>query len=110
MDDIDRTIHEPARLRVLTLLSGVDAMDFTFLSNALRLTRGNLSSHMDKLEKAGYVTVEKGFQGKVPRTTYAITNIGRENLTGYWKSIEEIRSLTPQPEENEQTSPIQRCP
>lgn len=94
MDDIDRIIHEPARLRVLTLLSGVDAMDFTFILNALGLTRGNLSSHMDKLEKAGYITVEKGFNGKVPQTTYAITENGISNLADYWRSIEEIRSLT----------------
>ena len=66
MDDLDRTIHEPARLRILTLLSGVDEADFNFLLNTVGLTKGNLSSHMDKLEKAGYVTIVKTFNGRIP--------------------------------------------
>lgn len=65
MADVDRVIHEPARLRILTILSGVDVADFNFLLMALGLTKGNLSSHMDKLEKSGYVDI-KGFNGRIP--------------------------------------------
>ena len=57
MTDIDRIIHEPVRLRILSILTGVDLADFNFFLSTLGLSRGNLSSHMDKLERAGYVEV-----------------------------------------------------
>ena len=57
MTELDRTIHEPARLRIVTILSGVDVADFNFLLETLGLTKGNLSSHIDRLERAGYVDV-----------------------------------------------------
>jgi DNA-binding transcriptional ArsR family regulator len=63
MADVDRVIHEPARLRILTILTGVDVADFNFLLMALGLTKGNLSSHMDKLEKAGYVDIKRASTG-----------------------------------------------
>ena len=94
MTDIDRVIHEPVRLRILSILTGVDVADFTFLVSTLGLSRGNLSSHMDKLERAGYVDVLKGFNGKIPRTNYRITDGGREALSDYWTALEEIRHLS----------------
>ena len=57
MTDLDRVIHEPARLRILMILAGLDLADFNFLLSTLGLTNGNLSSHMDRLERAGYVKV-----------------------------------------------------
>ena len=84
MTDIDRVIHEPVRLRILSILTGVDMVDFTFLVSTLGLSRGNLSSHMDKLERAGYVEIQKGFNGKIPRTEYHITDNGRKALSDYW--------------------------
>jgi len=93
MNDLDRLIHEPARLRILTILSGLDLADFNFLLNTLGLTKGNLSSHMDKLEKAGYVDITKTFNGKVPHTEFAITGAGREALVQYWRDIDQIRAL-----------------
>lgn len=93
MTDIDRVIHEPVRLRILSILTGVDVVDFTFLVSTLGLSRGNLSSHMDKLERAGYVEIQKGFNGKVPRTEYRLTDTGRTALTGYWAALDQIRSL-----------------
>ena len=93
MSDLDRLIHEPARLRILTILSGVDVTDFNFLHNTLGLTKGNLSSHMDKLEKAGYVSVNKEFNGRIPHTEFCITEDGRAALEQYWKDIDAIRSL-----------------
>jgi DNA-binding PadR family transcriptional regulator len=93
MMDLDKTIHEPARLRLLTLLSGLDVADFNFLLNTLGLTKGNLSSHMDRLERAGYVTVDKGFSGRLPHTEFRLTPCGREALDNYWQSIDAIRAM-----------------
>ncbi|HOK08109.1 MAG TPA: transcriptional regulator [Candidatus Hydrogenedens sp.] len=100
MSELDRIIHEPARLRILTILAGVEASDFNFLLNTLGLTKGNLSSHMDKLEKAGYVKVEKSFNGRIPHTEFQITEKGRDALENYWKELDRIRNLNP-PVENE---------
>ena len=97
MKDIDRTIHEPARLRILTILSGLDLSDFTFLLETLGLTKGNLSSHMDRLEKAGFVEVIKSFRGRMPHTEFRITKDGREALAGYWESLDAIRGLRDTP-------------
>ena len=93
MNDLDRTIHEPARLRILTILSGVDVADFNFLLETLGLTKGNLSSHMDRLEKAGYVEVNKSFQGKLPHTEFRLTAAGREALAAYWAGLDAIRGM-----------------
>lgn len=93
MDELDRTIHEPARLRILTLLSGVDEADFNFLLNTVGLTKGNLSSHMDKLEKAGYVSIVKSFNGRIPHTDFRITEEGRKALEQYWARLDAIRSM-----------------
>ena len=91
MTDIDRVIHEPVRLRILAILTGVDLADFKFLVTTLGLSKGNLSSHMDKLEQAGYVEVRKGFNGKVPHTDYSITEPGRKALAAYWNTLDRIR-------------------
>lgn len=96
MSELDRVIHEPARLRILSILSGLDVGDFSFLLTTLGLTKGNLSSHMDKLEKAGYVDVKKSFNGKVPHTEFRITQGGRDALEQYWKDIDEIRKMLPE--------------
>lgn len=89
----DKLIHEPARLRILSILTGVDAADFNFLQSTLGLTKGNLSSHMDRLEKADYVTVHKTFNGRVPHTEYVVTETGRQALDQYWRDMDAIRSL-----------------
>ncbi len=93
MDDLDRTIHEPARLRILTVLSGVDEADFNFLLNTLGLTKGNLSSHMDRLEKAGFVNVVKSFNGRIPHTDFSITEEGTRALKKYWEELDAIRAM-----------------
>ncbi len=97
MNDLDRTIHEPARLRILTILSGVDVADFSFLLNTLGLTKGNLSSHMDKLEKSGFVEVLKTFNERIPHTEFRLTADGRGALNSYWSSLDEIRALQERP-------------
>ena len=92
MADFDRVVHEPARLRILSILTGVDLADFKFLLSTLGLSRGNLSSHMDKLERAGYIEVRKGFNGKIPHTDYRITDGGRKALSDYWAALDQIRT------------------
>jgi len=81
--DINRTIHAPARLMILAFLSVVESADFTFLMNQTGLTRGNLSSHLQKLEEAGYINIEKEFVDRVPRTLIRLTENGRSAIQSY---------------------------
>jgi DNA-binding MarR family transcriptional regulator len=83
LGEVDRLVHEPARLMILMVLYSVEAADFTFLTNLTLLTDGNLSSHLSKLEGAGYVEIEKGYAGKKPRTTLRLTSAGREAVDAY---------------------------
>lgn len=85
--DVDRLIHEPARLILMANLYVVDEADFVFLARRTGLTAGNISSHMARLEAAGYVTVEKGFVGKRPRTVYRLTDSGRKALEHYRRQV-----------------------
>ena len=103
MAELDRVIHEPARLRILTLLSGLDAADFNFLLTTAGLTKGNLSSHIDKLEKAGYVAVVKSFNGRMPHTDYSLTPDGVKALAQYWNELDSIRMLRDKPESDTET-------
>ena len=88
--DIDRLIHEPARLAILAALYVVESADFIFLMRQTGLTWGNLSSHMSKLEEAGYIEVEKEFKGKKPHTTISLTNQGRTAFREYKKSFQQV--------------------
>lgn len=94
MTELDPHIHQPTRLRIMMLLSGVEHADFNFLRSTMGLTKGNLSSHMSRLEEAGYVIVTKKFDGKMPNTSYRLTRQGRTRLRAYWKAIDEIRNST----------------
>lgn len=80
---IDRLIHEPARLIIITVLYAVAEADFLYLQNECGLTQGNLSSHLTKLEEANYVTVEKKFKGKYPLTVCSLTSKGRKAFEEY---------------------------
>ena len=88
---LNRLVHEPSRLAILTALSACDKADFLFLLNITGLTKGNLSSHLSKLEQAGLVQIEKRFEGKQPVTYAMLTREGREALKEHWKRLEEIR-------------------
>ena len=96
MTELDRIIHEPVRLRIVAILSGVDRADFNFMLSTLGLSKGNLASHVDKLERAGYVEVHKSFNGKIPRTEYSLTGSGRTAVEQYWASLDEIRAASGQ--------------
>jgi len=82
-DLLDETIHQRTRLAIMVTLTGVDSLDFGELKAQLGLSDGNLSVHLSNLEKPGYVKVAKGFVGKRPRTTIAITDRGRKALENY---------------------------
>lgn len=88
--EVDRLIHEPARLVLLTNLYVVDEADFVFLSRRTGLTDGNISSHMARLEKAGYVRIDKTIVGKRPRTTYALTPEGRLAFEEYRRRVQSL--------------------
>ncbi len=81
--DIDRVVHEPARLVLLALLYPLEGADFLYLLRETGLTRGNLSAHLSRLEDAGYIDVQKGFRGRVPQTTYSLTEEGRAAFKEY---------------------------
>lgn len=85
--DLDRVVHEPARLVVLALLSAARSADFLYLLRETGMTRGNLSSHMAKLEQAGYVAVEKKFVDRIPRTLYHLTDSGRGAFETYRDNV-----------------------
>jgi DNA-binding MarR family transcriptional regulator len=86
--DVDRAIHEPARLVIVAILSVVESADFVYLQNETGLTAGNLSSHLSKLEAAGYVAIEKGFEGKIPHTTCQLTPSGQTAFEEYRAQME----------------------
>lgn len=86
--EVDRLVHEPARLMILMVLFMVETADFTFLVNATELTDGNLSSHLSKLEAAGYVEIEKGYAGKKPRTLLRLTPEGRQAVENYRSTMQ----------------------
>jgi len=80
---LDRLIHEPARLMIAATLYLVKEADFLYLQNQTDLTKGNLSSHLAKLEEAGYVEIEKTYRGKIPMTVCSLTKKGRTAFRGY---------------------------
>jgi DNA-binding transcriptional ArsR family regulator len=93
VSDLDPIVHQPTRLRLLMALSGVATADFVFLQSSLGLTQGNLSTHMTKLEEAGYVEVTKTFENRMPKTRYRLTDLGKERLDAYWQALDAIRGL-----------------
>ena len=94
---LDRLIHEPGRLAILTVLSSVDTGDFVFLQRTTGLTKGNLSSHLTKLEEAGLVEIEKRFVGKKPNTNVALTPVGKERIAHHWDQLERLKHLSETP-------------
>ncbi len=93
--DIDRVIHSPARLMVMTYLYAVESADYIFLQNLTGLTWGNLSSHLSKLEEEGYVAVEKEIVGKKPHSMVLLTESGREAFRNYKKSMQQVLDELP---------------
>ena len=94
MTDLDRVIHEPARLLVVALLAGVREADFLWVLRESALTKGNLSNHLAKLEEAGYVEVEKTYKGKIPLTVLRLTRQGKTAFERYKKAPNGVLAKT----------------
>ena len=92
---MDPVIHAPARLQIVMQLCVLEAADAVFLQNRTGLTWGNFSSHLGKLEKAGYVQVEKAFKGKKPWTRIRLTKEGRKAFKAYRAGMQEALSDLP---------------
>ena len=90
LEEIDRLIHEPARLNIVAHLSVVECADFLFLLQQTGLTKGNLSSHLNRLEEAGYVAVEKKFVERIPRTLLRLTDRGRQAFRSYRQRMKKM--------------------
>ena len=93
--NVDRLVHEPTRYVLMAHLFVVKEADFVYLARKVGLSGGNLSSHMSKLEDAGYVRVEKSFVNKRPQTTFRLTSKGRAAFAGYRDTMSRILSLRP---------------
>jgi DNA-binding MarR family transcriptional regulator len=100
IDPLDRLVHEPARLVILTALASCASADFVFLQRVTRLTNGNLSAHLSRLNEAGLVTIEKRFIDRKPNTRVGITLKGSHAVEEHWSRLEQLRGaardLTPQ--------------
>jgi len=92
--ELDRLIHEPARLLIVTILSTVESADFLFLQRETELTKGNLSAHLRKLEDAGYVKIQKTFKGKLPLTVCKLTAAGIKAVTEYRQQLQDFMDKT----------------
>ncbi|PRX92423.1 winged helix-turn-helix domain-containing protein [Allonocardiopsis opalescens] len=88
---LDRLIHEPARLAVTTALSACESADFLYLQRITGLSKGNLSSHLGKLETAGLVEITKRFKGKTPQTWVRLTEAGRTAVDEHWQRLDGLR-------------------
>jgi DNA-binding MarR family transcriptional regulator len=89
-NELDAVIHQPTRLMVLTILASVAEADFTYLLKETGATKGNLSSHLTKLESAGLIEIEKTYRGKVPLTLCRLTGRGRRKLDDYQKVLDRV--------------------
>ena len=91
---LDRLVHERLRLGIVSALAVNESLTFNDLKKLNRTTDGNLSVHARKLEEANYITCTKSFEGRVPRTSYAITPLGRKALERYLDHMEALIRLT----------------
>lgn len=88
---LDKLIHEPGRLAIVTALAACESADFVFLQRLTGLSKGNLSSHLGRLEEAGVVLIRKEFSGKLPRTLVSLTENGRGSVRLYWERLERLK-------------------
>jgi DNA-binding HxlR family transcriptional regulator len=89
--ELDRVIHEPARLVILAALNKVEEVDFKFLETVTGLSKGNLSRQTSNLEEAGYIQIRKYYKGKVPATGYRMTQAGKRAFAAYWQHMAALR-------------------
>ena len=89
--DLDRLLHSPPRLAILTALAACERADFLFLQSLTGLSKGNLSSNLARLESADLIEIEKRIVDKTTRTTVRLTPKGRGAIEGYWQELETLR-------------------
>ena len=89
-NSINRVVHEPVRLAILKILTSAKEVDFNFLLTTLGVTKGNLATHINKLETTGLIEVKKEFRGRMPHTSYKITRTGRRQFQKYWENMKEL--------------------
>lgn len=87
---IDDLIHSRIRLAIMAVLVSVEQADFTFIRDQINATDGNLSVHLHKLENAGYIEVDKRFEGRKPVSRYALTDAGRDAFQAYIDHLENM--------------------
>jgi DNA-binding transcriptional ArsR family regulator len=87
ISELDRVIHEPGRLMIAALLFAVEKADFLYLLHETGMNKGTLSSHLSRLEEAGYVEVKKTYRGKVPLTLLHLTAAGRKAFEEYRRKL-----------------------
>ena len=92
--ELNRIIHEPIRLGIVSALAGCESMTFNELKELLRTTDGNLSVHARKLEENDYVVCEKAFEGRIPRTSYRLAPQGKRALETYLQHMEALIRAT----------------
>jgi DNA-binding transcriptional ArsR family regulator len=88
--DVDRLIHEPARLIILSILYALESADFLYLLGESGLRKGNLSSHLTRLEQAEYITIEKTYRGKTPMTICQLTGAGQVAFETYREQLKNL--------------------
>ena len=89
-NSINRVVHEPVRLAILKILTSAKEVDFNFLLTTLGVTKGNLATHINKLESTGLIEVKKQFRGKIPHTSYRVTKRGRQQFQKYWENMKAL--------------------
>lgn len=92
MSSLDRVLHEPARLAILTALSACRSCDFVYLQSLTAISKGNLSNHLQRLEQGGLVQIAKTYRGRKPQTVIALTARGRDAIERHWVQLESLRS------------------
>ncbi len=88
--DFDHLVHEPVRLKILAILTQLESADFVYLVSRLKLTMGNLSAHVSKLGKAGYIEVMKDFKDNRPHTMLSLTKRGKKAFNSYREDMLEL--------------------
>jgi DNA-binding MarR family transcriptional regulator len=96
LTEVDRLVHEPSRSIILAILTATQSADFLYLQRETGLTKGNLTIHLSKLEKAGYIRIEKTYRQKIPMTLCSITNKGREIFENYRNQLKQFLEDTNQ--------------
>ena len=89
---LNKLVHEPARLAIMTALSSCSSADFLFLQRLTGLTKGNLSAHLARLEREQWVRIDKKFIGKKPYTFVSLTSDGERQINRHWKLLEKLRN------------------